>query len=511
MGESADIQRGSTHAANRDARRTARRPRPEGWGVLLGIGLVLAMAYVALPHGPLASALYVITTAGAAVAVALATLRPQRPFAASSWALIAAALALAATGHGIWYWLDLQGLEPFPSAADVFYLAVYPLFAVALWRLGAQAARNDGAFVDALIVGISAAVLGWALLIAPYTYDPGLGWLQLLVSTGYPVADLILLVLVLRLVFLQRTGITAHSFLLLGMLAYLAADLLYAHGNSAGWYRAGGLTDALWLVAYALIAAAAWHPSARVEPRTHTSPAELSGRRLLILGAASVLVPMVILATAGGETETIRVAAIASILLFLLVMYRMAGLLRETHVLAQRLEHLSRSDALTGVGNRRHLEEQLDREIARAERNAGPLTLAFLDIDHFKRYNDTHGHAAGDALLRDMVRAWRPSLRPTDLLARFGGEEFVIVFPHTDARQTRHILERLRAAMPSGQTCSGGIASFRPGDTADSLLGRADQALYAAKNSGRDRIIIASTDALPQSDTAATDQGNIDS
>ncbi|WP_019567715.1 GGDEF domain-containing protein [Thioalkalivibrio sp. ALMg13-2] len=497
MGKWASIQHEDTHCADGGNHRGARAVRPDTWQVLLGIGLLLTATYVALPYGLLASSLYVLGTASAALAVGIAVLRRPRPFGATAWGLIATALKLAAIGHGIWYWLDLQGLEPFPSAADIFYLSVYPLFAIALWQLGSQTARDDGAFVDALIVGISAAVLGWALLIAPYTYDPDLTWLQLLVSTGYPVADLVLLPLVLRLVFLQRTGITAHSFLLLGMLAYLTADLLYAHGNSTGWYTAGGLTDAFWLIAYSLIMAAAWHPSAKIEPRAHTSHAELSGRRLLVLGAASVLVPMVILFTAGSEMEIIRVAAIASILLFLLVLYRMAGLLRETQHQAKRLENLSRTDPLTGAGNRRHLEEQLTREIARAERTQGPLNLAFLDIDHFKRFNDSHGHAAGDALLQEMVDAWRPILRPTDLLARFGGEEFVVVFPHIDAQQARRVLERLRTAMPNGQTCSAGIASFHPGDTMDSLLGRADQALYAAKDGGRDRIMIAPAEPIP--------------
>ncbi|WP_024326351.1 GGDEF domain-containing protein [Thioalkalivibrio sp. AKL19] len=507
MGKWAGTQRDKVHSVGKPDRRDTRLLHPNAWKVLLAVGLLLTAAYVALPYGLAASGLYVIATAGAAVAVGIALLQRPRPFAATAWGLVAAALALAASGHAIWYWLDLQGLEPFPSAADVFYLSVYPLFAVALWRLGAPTARDDGALVDALIVGISAAVLGWALLIAPYTYDSDLTWLQLLVSAGYPVADLILLPLVLRLVFLHQTRITAHSVLLLGMLAYLTADLLYAHGNSTGWYTAGGLTDAFWLIAYSLIVAAAWHPSAKMEPRAHTSAAELSGRRLLVLGAASVLVPMVILFTAGSEMEIIRVAAIASILLFLLVLYRMAGLLRETQHQARRLEHLSHTDPLTGVSNRRHLEEQLAREIARAERTRGPLNLAYLDVDHFKRFNDTHGHAAGDALLQEMVDAWRPILRPTDLLARFGGEEFVVALPHVDAQQSRLVLERLRAVMPYSQTCSAGIASFRPGDTADSLLGRADQALYAAKNSGRDRIIIASTDSLPEPNPP-TSEGN---
>ncbi len=471
--------------------------RLKTWQVLTTVGFLLSAVYVGLPAGLLASTLYVLFTAGAAVAVGVALVRRPRPFAAEAWALIGGALVLAAIGHGIWYWLDLQGLEPFPSFADVFYLLVYPLFGVALWRLGGRSNRDDGALVDALIVGISAAVLCWAVLIAPYAYDPDLSWLQLLVSAGYPVADLILLPLILRLVFLQRTRITAHRFLLLGMVAYLVADLLYALGNNAGWYAAGGITDAFWLIAYTLIVAAAWHPSVRVEPRVQASQADLSGRRLLMLGLFAILVPIVTLFTAGTDIEVIRVAAIGSVLLFMLVMYRMAGLLRETHRQAHQLRQLSNTDPLTGAGNRRYLEEQLAREIARSERMGEPLSLAFMDLDFFKRYNDAHGHAAGDALLQDMVRAWRSILRPTDVLARFGGEEFVVVLPHASMSRAIGVLERLRAAVPYGQSCSAGLTECRPGDNADTLLRRADRALYSARNDGRDRIEVVDPGAEP--------------
>ncbi len=465
-------------------------------GQLLAAGLAVAALYVVVPYGLFASAVYVIATALAALALALATRRRPRIFCPAAWNLIACALALAAVGHGIWYWLDLRGLEPFPSAPDAFYLAVYPLFMAALWMLGRQSGGDDGAFSDALMVGISAGVLGWALLIAPHIYDPDLTVVHLLVSTAYPVADLMLLPLILRLVFLHRTRIAAHLFLLLGMLAYLVADLLYAHGNSTGWYAPGGITDGLWLAAYALFMAAAWHPSAFAEPRSRASSLELSRRRLLVLGAASVLVPAVILFTAGTDVEIVRVAAIGSILLFLLVMHRMSGLIRQTHRQAEALERISRTDPLTGAANRRHLERELAREMTRAERNRTPLTLAFLDLDHFKQFNDTCGHSAGDELLRELVAAWRNVLRPTDVLARFGGEEFIIVFPDIDGRQCHAAVERLRTLVPQGQTCSAGIAEFRPGESADAFIERADQALYAAKHQGRNRIV--------RTDTAVT-------
>ncbi len=462
------------------------------WRYLLVGGLLLSGLYVVIPYGLAASGLYVATSAVAAVAVGLAVLsRRPRPYCPAAWKLVAGGLAVSAGGHAVWYWLDLRGLEPFPSVADAFYLVAYPLFGVALWLLGRNSGRRDGALSDALIVGVSAAVLGWALLIAPYVYDPALTTAELLVSAGYPVADLILLPLILRLVFLHRTGAVAHVLLLMGMLAYLVADMLYAHGNATGWYAPGGLTDALWLLAYTLFVAAVWHPSAVRTPRSRASRAELSGRRLVVLGTASVLAPTVILLTAGSDLDTVRIAAIGSIVLFLLVMHRMAGLMRQTHRQADELERLAGTDPLTGVANRRHLEQALTREVSRSERTHRPLCVAYLDLDHFKQFNDAHGHTAGDALLQELTAAWSDVLRPTDLLARVGGEEFVIVFPDLAEHSCRTVLDRLRRLVPHGQTCSAGIAALLPGETAEGLLARADRALYAAKEDGRDVTVLA--------------------
>lgn len=460
------------------------------WGLFLVAGLLLTLTYILLPYGPLAGALYVLTSFLAATGIGGAVYWRSRLFCPSAWAWIAIGVGLAATGHVIWYWLDFHGLDPFPSLADVAYLAGYPAFMVALWMLGRHSAGDDHALSDALTVGVSAGVLGWAFLIAPWLQDPSLTGLQLVVSTAYPVADVILLTLALRFVFLHRTRILAHLFLLLGMLAYLSADVLYAHGNSAGWYTPGGVTDGLWLAAYTLFIAAVWHPSASLEPRSHASRADLSVRRVIVMGAAAVVVPAVSLFAVGSDGAIVRVAAIGSIVLFLLFMYRITVLLREVHLQADALERIARIDPLTGAANRRNLQEELEREMGRADRNGTPLALAFLDLDHFKRFNDTFGHSEGDALLRELVAAWRDEIRPADVLARFGGEEFVVVFPDTRLEESTVVVERLRAVVPRGQTCSAGIAVFHKGDTADGIVGRADQALYRAKNSGRDRVVL---------------------
>lgn len=149
---------------------------------------------------------------------------------------------------------------------------------------------------------------------------------------------------------------------------------------------------------------------------------------------------------------------------------------------------LASSDALTGLPNRRTLDEQLPREVARARRSSTPLCLAILDIDYFKAYNDAHGHLAGDGMLRDCAEAWDSELRGEDTIVRYGGEEFLILLPGASLDQAAETVERLRAVTPDGQTCSAGLACWDFSERAEDLLERADVALYAAKDAGRDRL-----------------------
>jgi diguanylate cyclase (GGDEF)-like protein/PAS domain S-box-containing protein len=155
--------------------------------------------------------------------------------------------------------------------------------------------------------------------------------------------------------------------------------------------------------------------------------------------------------------------------------------------LLARMESMARSDVLTGLPNRREWSERIAAEMSRARRHEYPLCIAVLDIDFFKRVNDTLGHQAGDELLRDAARAWRGALRDVDLLARWGGEEFAVALPACDLDHAMEVVERLRAVMPGTQTCSAGVACWDGRESADAVLARADAALYRAKDHGRDR------------------------
>ncbi len=168
-----------------------------------------------------------------------------------------------------------------------------------------------------------------------------------------------------------------------------------------------------------------------------------------------------------------------------------AAVTLERMELLARLESIARTDDLTGLPNRRAWDEEIHREIQRASRTARPLCVAMIDLDHFKSYNDGHGHQAGDRLLKQAAAAWSVGLRATDFLARYGGEEFALALPGCGSEQALQIAERLREATPDSETCSVGVVAWNGEEDAAALLGRADAALYAAKHSGRNVSILA--------------------
>jgi diguanylate cyclase (GGDEF)-like protein len=156
-----------------------------------------------------------------------------------------------------------------------------------------------------------------------------------------------------------------------------------------------------------------------------------------------------------------------------------------------QLQETARTDDLTGLPNRRAWEEELPRELARAARDARPVCVAMLDLDRFKAFNDDRGHQAGDRLLKEAAAAWASQLRTSDMLARYGGEEFALLLPGCTIDGAQTLVQRLRTAMPDGETVSAGIACWDETESAEQFVGRADAALYAAKRGGRDKLVAA--------------------
>jgi diguanylate cyclase (GGDEF)-like protein len=156
--------------------------------------------------------------------------------------------------------------------------------------------------------------------------------------------------------------------------------------------------------------------------------------------------------------------------------------------LRAQLESLATTDPMTGLLNRRGWHQRVNNLAMLSARTGSPLTLALADLDRFKQYNDAHGHEAGDLLLQGFARTATALLRDVDVLARWGGEEFAIGLAGSDEAAARVALERLRQAVPDGQTCSFGVATWDGSETIAACLARADAALYRAKAAGRDRV-----------------------
>ena len=179
----------------------------------------------------------------------------------------------------------------------------------------------------------------------------------------------------------------------------------------------------------------------------------------------------------------------------------MAGIsyLNASSVLAaeRALQHLASTDALTGLLNRRTMEELIQQETTRADRYTHDISLVLLDVDHFKSINDDYSHAAGDEVLQNIALRLRSALRTQDLLARWGGEEFLVMLPETGAVAAHAAAERLRLAIAETSigtqygalscTITLGVCSIRAGETLHQALARADVALYQGKATGRNR------------------------
>lgn len=168
-----------------------------------------------------------------------------------------------------------------------------------------------------------------------------------------------------------------------------------------------------------------------------------------------------------------------------------------------RLQFLAGTDPLTGAANRRAWDEELESALVRAARDGRPLSVALLDLDDFKGYNDRNGHQAGDILLKEVSAAWQNLLRSSDVLARIGGDEFGVLLPGCHLEMAATIAERLRRAVPEAG-CSVGVSTWDGVESASELFRRTDAALYEAKGMGRDRVVVLpDVDPHPEGPAAA--------
>jgi signal transduction histidine kinase len=298
------------------------------WRLCLGIGALATGAYYLLPAGPGAVLNVVVGASAAAIAAGIRWHRPARRLA---WWLIAAAQGLFVAGDALFSINELVlQIEPFPSLADALYLPGYPVLAagLALLTLSRSAGRDVAGVIDAAIIAIGFGLLSWVLVMVPYFQDPSLGLVELLVSLAYPVGDVLLLSLAARLATTPGRRPVAFRLLIANLGATFAADMVFSVLALQGASTA--VTDGGYLAAYLLLGAGALHPSLpRLSGTALTPRARLGPGRLLAMGAAALVAPALLTfqRLLGAD---IQVAAIAGAwtVLFILVMARMAGLVR---------------------------------------------------------------------------------------------------------------------------------------------------------------------------------------
>lgn len=470
-----------------------RRNRARLAWLVAGAALLAVYPTVSVP------AQYVAMAAVAAGAGLIACWRAnRRTDESAAWWLMGVGLLMAACGEALWGLDDiLWHIDPFPSVADVFYLAYYPCVALALASLlRGRTGRDSGAVLDATVAALGLGVLIWQFVVVPQVADTDLSLLALVVSCAYPAGDILLLGLVLRLAFARQTMGLAGILMTLSLCMMFVADIGFTLLEMNETYSQGSVIDLGWLASYGLLGAAAvtWS-STHVEQR---SAEVLPPGRLVLLGITSLTATAVLIwhGATGSSVDTVSVASVSACL-FILVLLRMHGLVRRVEKQAWRvekqaweLEQLSVTDSLTGLANRRSWDLVTPRAFGIASRTGDPVCVAMLDLDHFKRFNDENGHAAGDDFLRAAADAWRGVVRDGDVLARYGGEEFALLLPGCASAEAEEVVARIREVIPGGQTCSAGIAQRLPDEPSGEALHRADRALYTAKARGRDCAVV---------------------
>jgi diguanylate cyclase len=403
-----------------------------------------------------------------------------------AWRLVAVAILLAAAGNAFLTAVPDTTLPFAPTLpiSDGLYFAAYAVVSCAAVLLVHARGQHiaPAAWLDGLVIGLGTAA-AVAALVPVSARD--------IADLAYPVADLALLIVLVTVGGVTRLRLDPRLALLgLGLCLVLATDLGYLAANLARDYHEGGPLDLGWLVALLPIAAAACLQAGEPRPAgPQTAPIQ---RTAIVAPTVAALAALAVLMTAvvlGRDQLALPLGAIALAGTCVLVaLLRAALTLRQLQALPEA-HRQARTDPLTELANRRHLQEHCTRALTRPD--AAPVTLLMIDLDHFKTVNDRHGHRVGDALLVEVAARLAATMRHDDLLGRLGGDEFAAILPRTTPTQARVVAQRMHTALaapivvadhPFLVRASVGIsAAGRPGTNAATLLQEADNAMYLAK------------------------------
>ena len=596
------------------------RRRP--WLVYTALAAPLSVLYLT-DAGPFGSARTFHLIGLSSVAAILIGSRMHLPAARMPWLLFALGISLFFTGDAIAYSDDDLG-GSLSSAADWLYLAVYPCLVAGILMLVRRRApgRDRDGLIDSLVIAIGLGVLSWAFLMAPYARNDELDLVTKLTSIAYPLADVLLLAVTVRLAVGAGRRDRALLLLVLSVFALLVTDSLYGWMLLNSPVEPSQLLDGGWILFYVLWGAAALHPSMRALSEAgfgeHTPPGT---RRLALLASATLIAPTVeAVQYLLDRPIDVPVMVASAVALFGLVAVRMAGLVRrheasearfgslvrnssdvvtvlapdttiryaspaaerilgyqpyelvgtklaylahpddreeliafvgrgvqhtgthpvpmefsirraeqtwirvealrtnllhdpnvggvvlntrdisERKAFERQLQHLAFHDSVTDLANRALFRDRVEHALERQQRGALPLAVLYLDLDDFKTVNDSLGHAAGDAVLREVGRRVRTCIRTADTAARLGGDEFALLLEDVDEATVADVADRIMHGLETPFALEGkevfvrasmgiafGDADLRGERGAEELLRNADVAMYTAKEKGKGR------------------------
>jgi len=464
----------------------------------VGLAVALAVLLAGLRDTPYAAIPLLVVGVGSTGLILLGSRRNQ-PSIRLPWNLYAASCAVFILGAVLRQALVGSELVMLADAASLtgYGLVLGAFIAILRTRRGALGVRHE--VIDGLIVVVAAGAVALVVFTLPTATNGDLTAFALLQGV-YPVIDVIVLFVILMLSWTSAERVASYWLLAGATVATLLGDLGYAYLGTQGLTVGSPLHDLPFIFGFALLGAAALHPSMASLTETHERPVQAWSRpRLALLVAALLLPPTVVVGL--SHTESAHwVGAVAGALVTLLLLVRAVGAVRATARSQAGLHRQATQDALTGLANRPDLVERVNALTRRAEATGGHVDLLFIDIDGFKLVNDSWGHHMGDRVLVAATDRLHQVADSTDLLARIGGDEFVLArFVGPDSGRDGQLLAadvidafRLPLAVDENAlvtTVSIGLARSLAPATADSLLRDADTAMYRAKAAGRNRCI----------------------
>jgi diguanylate cyclase (GGDEF)-like protein len=430
------------------------------------------------------------------------------------WWMIAASCLSWGLGQVVWTWFETIRNEPtpFPSAADFFYLAAIPLAVGGLLAMPtSEDDRRDRMRVvlDGMIVAASLLFVSWITVLGPTLHQSADGWLERAIALAYPAGDVIIITMVI--IALSRTdaaGRVAIGLTGAGFVAFALADSLFVY-TTIRWDWVSNVSNQAWVAGYLLIALGALHARRHPPSRVSQMPAKERSTALILLPYLPVAVVLGLSIADAVTSDPIVVGAAefwigATLIVLLLVrqgfvILENSGLTRSLARSNERLQYQLLHDALTGLPSRNLFFDRLEGALARVARTRGWVAVMFVDLDLFKQANDTYGHDAGDEVLVTVGERLVTTLRKGDTVARFGGDEYLVLCEDVAGREeatklAERLVEAINRPIRIGDAeivvhASVGLTlTDDPGELPEEIVSRADRAMYEAKHKGRARV-----------------------